>query len=196
MLLNDELQDSLNPAEEDVTLENNADDFSYEEPVVTDEDSEKVKLAEQNRRLYARLKKLEAKKAETPKEEPKAEQPKPTVDPETFKAELREELRLDAKGYSDEEKEIIFKASKALGITPSEAANDEIVAGKISRMREEQKVKNAIPSPSGKAGTKETNSVDYYIENDEWPDDPEMTEKVIKELARRSQSNIEVRSKN
>jgi hypothetical protein len=189
-----ENQDSLNPDETDTGLDTDgANDFSYEEPVVTDDDPEKAKLAEQNRRLYARIKKLEAKK-EQPKVEPKPEkepEPKaPVIDPEAIKNSLRDELRLEAQGFNEDEQKIIKRAATALGVSLLDAAKDDIVKGKIEAMREEQKVQNAIPSPSGKAGSTDTNSVEYYLRTGEIPEDDELADKVDEERIRRAREQI------
>lgn len=180
-----ENQDSLNAGEEDTTSQDNgADDFTYEEPQEGESIEEKVaKLEEQNRRLYARLQKQKEKKVEAPKEETK-----PEPQPAQPQADPNDDLiraRLEARGFLDEaEQDVIIKASKALGLSPFQAANDDIVKAKIDAMRQEQKTNNAIPTPSGKAGTQK-HDVDYYIEKGELPDDPEMFDKVQAELVRR-----------
>ncbi|MDQ3816320.1 MAG: hypothetical protein M3362_01350, partial [Acidobacteriota bacterium] len=104
--------------------------------------------------------------------------------------------RLEARGFLDEaEQDIIIKASKALGLSPFQAANDDIVKAKIDAMRQEQKTNNAIPTPSGKAGTQK-HDVGYYIEKGELPDDPEMFDKVQEELVRRSKGNLKITNPN
>ena len=95
-------------------------------------------IDESTGKTYKELYEEATKPTPQPKsEEPKPDvTPKPTVDPEAIKSELREELRLEAQGYNDDEKEVIMKASKALGVLPTEAAKDDIVLGKISREAE------------------------------------------------------------
>ncbi len=192
-----ENQDSLNTGEEDTTSQDNgADDFAYEEPQEGESIEEKVaKLEEQNRRLYARLQKQKEKKVEAPKEEPKTTEPQPAQP----QADLNDDLiraRLEARGFLDEaEQDVIIKASKALGLSPFQAANDDIVMAKIDAMRQEHKTNNAIPTPSGKAGTQK-HDVDYYIEKGELPDDPEMFDKVQAELVRRSKGNLKITNPN
>lgn len=181
-----ELEDSQNLDEEDTGL---YEPGTQDEPDQETPEQKIARLEEQNKRLYARLKKQPKKDApkEQPKE-PKADEPK--FDPDAIKSELRDELRLEAQGYNEDEKQVILKASKALGISPLDAANDDIVKGKIEAMREEAKVNNAVPSPSGKAGTKDTNSIDYYLDSGEIPEDDELADKVDQERIRRAKEQI------
>lgn len=121
--------------------------------------------------------------ATKPEEQPKPEAPKDEPNDDVIRT------RLEVRGFLDaEEQDIIIKASKALGMTPLEAAQDEIVKGRINQLREQKKTQNAVPPPGGRAGAKNTHTVDYYIEKNIVPDDPEMAEKVQNEIARRSRA--------
>jgi len=190
MANDNEDQDSQNLNDEEDTdlLELGAEDEDFNDDAPQETPEQKIaRLEEQNKKLFARIKKQKEKKAD-PKEQPKA--PGQNFDSEAIKSELRDELRLEAQGYNEDEKQVILKASKALGISPLEAAKDDIVKGKIEQMREEIKTQNAIPSPSGKAGTKDTNSVDYYIESGEIPEDDDLADKVDAERIRRAKEQI------
>jgi hypothetical protein len=189
-----ELEDSQNLPEDDAaSYETGASDDDYSDDASTENDDDMVhriaKLEEQNKRLYARLKKQDAKKdtVPSPAPEPKAESPK-----QDDSSALKEDItryRLEAKGYNEDEQEIILKASKVLGMDPIKAAADDFVQARITAMREEAKVNNAIPAPSGKAGSKDTNSVDYYLESGEIPEDDELADKVDAERLRRARGN-------
>ena len=192
--MDEEIQEEqdFQPVEEDANLEqNSADDFSPTESQEGETIEEKLaKLEQDNRRLYARLQKQKEKPektVETVKTESK-------VKPDT--QEELDRLRLEARGYLDEsEQDIILKFSKGMGVSPVEAAKDDLVKMKIERMREEAKTQNAIPTPSGKAGSQK-HDVDYYISKGEFPDDDEMFEKVQAELVRRGKNNVKITNPN
>lgn len=199
---NDELelenQTSPNTDETDVDYDttNVSDDTFIEETPVTDDISERIAaLEEQNRRLYARLKKQDAKR-DSEKEEPK---PEPKEKPKETEAIPTDDLiraRLDARGYLDEtEQDEIIRASKALGLSPIQGINDPIIKMRIEQMRTDAKTNDAIPSPSGKSGATK-HGVSWYIEKGELPEDSEMFDKVQAELKRQGKSNLDITNPN
>lgn len=196
--MNDEFEnpDSLNGEGEDVTPISNdtPDDYSYEEPA-EDVDTLKEQLAkkdEQNRQLYARLKKQEKKE---PAKAPETPKPEPALAPvsndtEELKQKLTK-LELRELGFkTQEEQEIVLNAAKLGGLTLEQAAENKFVKAQIEEMREERRVQDATPPPSGRGGTRDTNSVDYYIRTGEIPEDDELADKVDAERIRRTKEQI------
>jgi len=196
--MNDETenQDSQIPEGTDATPEDDAIPDESLTPDAAPEgetlEEQNARLAEANRRLYARLQKTKAK-GETPKPTPAPAKAEKAADP----SEELIRARLEVRGFLDEaEQDVILKYAKGLGISPMLASGDELITAKIAQMRKERKTNDAIPSPSGKANTKQTNSVEYWIEKGEIPDDPETFEKVQKELIRRSKENQQITNPN
>jgi hypothetical protein len=190
-----EEQETYQPVEDDTTLEeNSADDFSEQLQEVEEAgeslEEKLAKLEQDNRRLYARLQK-QKEKPEVVKAELKVEPKKPKQENEDI-----DRLRLEARGFlNEDEQDVILKFSKGLGISAVEAAKDDLITAKIEKMRSEEKTANAIPTPSGKAGSQK-HDVDYYISKGEFPDDDEMYEKVQAELVRRGKNNIRITNSN
>lgn len=156
---------------QDNSVEEAVEESSYGEEESA-EDQPNVEELQAELAKYKRMAQQKAKKAE------KATSPST---PSEEVAELRAELaktQLIAKGYDGEELEVISRVSKDLGISLLEAANKKYVQAEINELREENKVKAATPSPSGKSG-KDSRNVDYYIKNDVVPEDPEMIREFI-----------------
>jgi hypothetical protein len=182
--------------DEDTTSEN-----EFEDVQLDNEDNGVDAVALQKQKEHWRSKAVDKESGKTYKElyeeatkiKEQLAKPKEKVSKNDESESLREELtrvRLESKGFNDDEQDVILKASKALGITAVEAAKDDIVIGKINAMREEIKTNNAIPSPSGKAGKTDTNSVDYYLRTGEIPEDDALADKVDEERIRRAKEQI------
>jgi hypothetical protein len=187
----DENLDSLNPdgIDVDTDIDNAIDDDSDGSPTGDDLQERLAKLEEQNKRLYARLKKTEKKEPAKAPEPPK--EPAPVSnDTDELKQKLTK-LELRELGFkTQEEQEVVLNAAKLGGLTLEQAAENKFVKAQIEEMREESRVQNAIPSPSGKAGSKDTNSVDYYIRTGEIPEDDALADKVDEERIRRAKEQI------
>lgn len=96
--------------------------------------------------------------------------------------------RLEARGFLDkEEQELIIRAAKLDGVTPIEAAQDELVLEKIERMRKVKKASRAIDGSSG-GSRPAKKDVDYYIRNNKVPSDPELAAQRAERLAQMSQA--------
>ena len=98
-----------------------------------------------------------------------------------LKKELSE-TQLIAKGYSDDEVTVISKVAGELGISITEAADKKYVQAEINELREERKVKDATPSASGRSSSVKRD-VNYYIDKDIIPEDPEMVREMIAKKA-------------
>ena len=95
---------------------------------------------------------------------------------------------MNSLGIKDrEEQDFVLGAAKRLGVDPSEAASDEIVAGQLEKMREARKTKEATPAPSrGGSGsnTNVTRLAEKALSTGELPTDPALRAKVREEMKR------------
>lgn len=135
------------------------------------EEVDVAKLQEQNKRLYARLKKLEAKT------EVKA-QVKEEVKPQISNSEqsiTRDEVILLAKGYEEDEISKLKAIAKGSGVSLSEAAKDDMfVLWRESKVEEAKKAKSKLGASKGSGSVKAAKSIS------------EMTEAEHRELVNKS----------
>jgi len=119
------------------------------------EEVDVAKLQEQNKRLYARLKKLEAK---TEVKAVVKEEVKPQISNEQFIT--RDEAILLAKGYEEEEISKLKAIAKGSGISISEAAKDDMfVMWRESKVEEAKKAKSKLGASKGSGSVKAEKSI-------------------------------------
>lgn len=168
--------------EEDMVLDDTLDieetgESSEQTPSDVVSKSEYDKALELAENYKKRAEKAESKTKQTPKGTSSEEV-------EFLKTELAK-TQLIAKGYNDQEIEVVSRVAKELGISPLEASSKKYVQAEINEMRTEQKVKEATPSQSGRSGGVKKD-MDYYIDKDELPEDPEMIRAIIAKKAGRT----------
>jgi hypothetical protein len=130
-----ELQDSQQPDQEAVTLEESQPET--EAPSVDD-------LERKNKELFARAKKAE-EELKTLKSQPKQEQPLPTNPSQFATKQDLERIELAAKGYSDEEVEFVMRNGG------KKSLNDDLVKAAIDARRAKAKSEDATPQSSPKS---------------------------------------------
>jgi len=80
---------------------------------------------------------------------PPAASPANPPAPSEQDAKRLDRIELNSVGVKDrEEQDFVLSAAKRLGVSPSEAASDEIVAARLEKMRETKRTKEATPSPN------------------------------------------------
>ncbi len=98
-------------------------------------------------------------------------------------------IELTSLGVRDrDEQDFVLGAAKRLGVDPSEAANDEVVQGRLEKMREAKRTKEATPTPSRGSGssTNITRLAQKALETGELPTDAETKAKVKAEMKKLS----------
>jgi len=127
--------------------ENQADETEVEE---TQTDDEKAKLAELNKKLFERAKKAEEQlKALKAKGDTQTINNTPAVD--------AEELRLIARGLSDQEIDKAKVIAKGNGTSLSEALKDDMFIAYQTKLKEDERKEKAKLGASKGSGQTETN---------------------------------------
>ena len=159
----------------------------------TDEDLEQIRkdakaFQDQKRRAEKAEKELKDLKAKKGKGDDK--EPDPTYTALEQRV-IRAELAAAGVKHPDDQQYVI-DAAQRLGVEPSEAISDEIVAAKLKRMTDTRKTKDATPAPRGRGGQGSSTDVgrlaDKVTQGAALPTDPALAEKVQAEIARRAQS--------
>jgi len=166
----------------------------------TDVDVEALKkraeeLEQTNRQLFERAKKAEGFVKVDGKwvKAPKAEEAVAAIQKAEATTGELQEAQLDffeLKGYADEDEVAIFQnIMKRTGMSHREVIKDEYALSRINAIRQEKEVRNATPTSSKRNGQSETNSIDYWIAENErsgkLPDDFETRVAVIEAKEKR-----------
>ena len=123
--------DSTNDTTEEVV---NTEEVVEDETSTVDSEDETEKLQATNKRLFERAKKAEAELKELKKAPPKVQ---------TAQTEDRDELRLIAKGLSDEEIEQAKVIAKGKGISLAESLKDSMFIAYQKELKEQQRKEKA-----------------------------------------------------
>lgn len=162
-----EIQETEIPVEEELTPDQIA-DLRKQAKKAEDQEKRAIKAEDE-------LKKLKAPKTQPP------------ADHSANNARL-DRIELNSLGIKDrEEQDFVLGAAKRLGVEPSEAANDPIVATKLEKMREERATKDATPRPRGGGGAPVNNVTklaEKALQTGDLPTDPELRKKVQAEMRR------------
>lgn len=144
-------------------------------------ETEKYRKIAEDQRKRAEKAEAEAKKLRSQK--PPAEG---ALSPDAEARITRSELF--GLGIKDpEEQKFVTDAAKRLGISVYEAANDELIAARLDKMREAKKTKEATPAPNRSTGggtANITKLAEKALATGELPTDPELKAKVRAEMKR------------
>jgi hypothetical protein len=166
--------------EEETTKDSEETENSEESSETTDQEAKHKKAFEDQKRraeiAEGKLKKLNA-----------GGQSQSASDHSANNARM-DRIELTALGIKDrEEQDFVLGAAKRLGVEVGVAANDEIVAGKLEKMREARAAKDATPRPKGGGGST-TNNVtklaEKALQTGELPTDPKLRDQVRTEMRR------------
>ena len=133
--------------EDSQTSEENED--SQQEDHTSEKVESKPQYTDREKQLFERAKKAEAK-AKKLDLESKVQEAK--EDPTSSVEDVAKTVHA-LKDYSSEEVELIFRQSKALGISPSEAAKNEDVDLLIKAKRDKVEKDNKTPEPTSRQST-------------------------------------------
>lgn len=161
-----------------------------DEPAVDEQPEEPAEDLEQIRKdakaFHDQKKRAEKAEADLKKLRGQAAPTPGALSPDAEARITRSELF--ALGIKDtEEQKFVTDAAKRLGISVYEAANDELVAARLDKMREAKKTKDATPSPSRGSGggtANITKLAEKALSTGELPTDPELKAKVRAEMRR------------
>ena len=138
------------------------------------------KIEEQNRQLFERAKKAEAKLLNN-KVEKKVEK---VLEEKAGELDENALAFLDVKGITDQDEiDLIHKVMKNTGQTLREALRDDYVQTKLSKLRNEREKLDATPGSTRRAGNDSVGSIDYwkarYEQKGELPKDFALKSAVI-----------------
>ena len=181
---------------EEVSEETEATEEEAEAPELT----KARKVADDQRKraekAESELKKLKGGKKESGRAPNTDDQALSDQDQRIARAEERaERAELRAMGVTHpDDIEYVRGAATRLGVNPAEAVSDDLVAGKLEKMRAARKTKDATPRPSnrgggGSGGNDVARLADKVSAGADLPSDPALAEKVQQEMARRAQQS-------
>ena len=181
----DELE--VTPPAEEVTPEPELENPENQDQPTAEElaDLRKKATAFEDQKKRAEKAEAELKKL---KPKPDAEAPSNAGDLSPATQQRLDRIELNSLGIKDrDEQDFVLGAAKRLGVDPSQAAADPIVAGKLEAMREARKTKEATPAPSRAGGGTSTNITrlaEKALSTGELPPDPKLRAQVQAEMKR------------
>jgi hypothetical protein len=181
--MSDQEQEATSSAEEETeTMEAQETETTEEQESSAANETDKYRKIAEDQRKRAEKAEAELKKAK--------DKPAPSnagaLSPEAEARLTRSELF--GLGIKDaDEQKFVTDAAKRLGVSVYEAANDELIAARLEKMREARKTKEATPAPSrgnGASTSNVTKLAEKALATGELPTDPALREKVRTEMKR------------
>lgn len=143
----DQIIENPDSQNQEAEVEQPLEELALPESVEAVDAIEKGKLVEQNKKLYARLKKAEERAKAVPKEEkPVAPKVEATDDTDTL-------LTLMSEGKTPSEIKTLREYSRKMNKPISEVANDPVLKAGLEALRQKAQTEAAIPSPSKRSAT-------------------------------------------
>lgn len=133
--------------EDSQTSEEDTAEDSQQEDHTSEKVESKPQYTDREKQLFERAKKAEAKAKRLEHLESKTQEAK--EDPSSSVEDVAKTVHA-LKDYSPEEVDLIFRQSKALGISPSEAAKNEDVDLLIKAKRDKVEKDNKTPEPTSR----------------------------------------------
>ena len=176
---------------------NETGDQAPDENLETTDDVDALK--EKNRQLFERAKKAETElKGFKSKEKPASESgqgesagaPREREQESPDYAEKFDRLTIRAEGIKDSDQiDFVIGAAKRLGESIEKVLTDPLVMDKVKEMQEGTRVKDAVPSGSKRTPqSSPKQSVDYWVEREDLPEDYKLRKEVVLERKKRSKS--------